>query len=280
MSALSARSLDRVHDVELFGPDGQVDRKAIVLPPGQWADFDPFLMMAEDWFSSRGFDWHPHRGIETITFVIEGSQRHRDNAGHDAVLGAGDAEWMTAGRSIVHQELAAGDGPVHSMQLWLNLAARSKMVAPRAQQLRGDALPVVDGEHSRARVLAGRSGQVTGPAEVHWPVTVMEVDLDAAGSFRHDAAPDERVILYLTSGAVTVGGVSLRAGQVGVSHPVADAVALEIHATEQSHVLVLAGAPIGEPVVQHGPFVMNTRAEVDQALVDYHAGRFGPVLTN
>jgi quercetin 2,3-dioxygenase len=275
------RALDLVHDILVLGGDGQVDKKAIVLQPGRWADFDPFLMMAEDWFSSGGFDWHPHRGMETITFVLTGHQAHTDNAGNDVVLAPGDAEWMTAGRGIVHREMASGNEPVHSMQLWLNLPHGSKLVEPRAQTLRGSGLPVVAGAGSLARVLGGRSNGVDGPAQRHWPVTVIDIELAPGASYGHDAPPADRAILYVRDGAITVGSTPLVAGQVGVSHPAgSNETAVEIEATQESRVSLFTGPPIGEPVVQRGPFVMSTPAEIDQAEADYRNGRFGPVPTS
>ena len=127
------RALDRWHGVRRLGPDGQVDDKAIVIPPGAFVETDPFLLLSEDWFSSPGFDWHPHRGIETVTVVLDGALEHGDNHGHAGVLEPGAVQWMTAGEGIVHRELAYRDEHAHTLQLWVNLPAALKMAPARCR---------------------------------------------------------------------------------------------------------------------------------------------------
>src|SRR3954447_5297286 len=129
----TTRRIDRIHDVVHLGGDSQVDRKALVLPPGHFDLFDPFLMLAEDWFSTPGFDWHPHRGIETVTIVVDGALEHGDSRGNAGVLGPGDVQWMTDGSGIIHRELAHRDERVHSLTPWVNLPPTSKMVDSRCQ---------------------------------------------------------------------------------------------------------------------------------------------------
>jgi quercetin 2,3-dioxygenase len=168
-----AKVSDRIH----YGEDEQADNKYIVLKLGSWAETDPFLLMAEDWFSTNGFDWHPHRGIETITVVLEGELERRDNRGGHGVLKPGDVQWMTAGRGILHKEMARNKQQVHTLQLWLNLPAESKMVEPTYQDLRGDKASVRREPGVEARVFSGRSGNVEAIPRVsnYLPVTSLSL---------------------------------------------------------------------------------------------------------
>jgi redox-sensitive bicupin YhaK (pirin superfamily) len=268
---MSQRRLDETLNTLDLPGDGQVDRKRIVLQPGQWKRFDPFLMMAEDWFTEPGFDWHPHRGMETVTFVLSGRQRHGDSTGVSSVLEPGDAQWMTAGRGIIHQELAAGAEPVHSLQLWVNLPAAKKLVAPRFQDLRRARLPVRERDGARVTTYAGPGA----PTELHAPMSLVDVQLEPGASVTLDVDAAWRSILYVLEGSVAVGDVTLAAGQVGLSHPT-DVSPLPLRSAAGGRVLVFSGQPFGEPVAQRGPFVMNTAAELDQAFADFREGRLAP----
>lgn len=267
----SSRTLDEVLDTIDLPGDGQVDKKRIVLMPGRWAKFDPFLMMAEDWFTEPGFDWHPHRGMETVTFVLSGRQRHGDSTGASSVLEAGDAQWMTAGRGIIHQELAEGTEQVHSLQLWVNLAAARKLTEPLFQDLRRRSLPSrVDGG-VRVTTYAGPGAATT----VNSPMSLFHVELEQGGSTTLDLDPTWRSILYVLEGSIDVAGTVLPEGKVGLSHPTGASV-LALSAPTKASVLIFSGLPLQEPVAHRGPFVMNTAAELDQAMADYRAGRLAP----
>ncbi len=234
-------------------PTRKLDRKRIVLLPGRWAKFDPFLMMAEDWFTEPGFDWHPHRGIETVTFVLAGRQRHQDSSGAMSVLEPGDAQWMTAGRGIIHQELAEGRQQMHSLQLWVNLPAPRKLTAPGAQNLRRTSLP--SGVNGGVRVTTyARPGAAT---TVNSPMSLFHVEFEQA------------------EGTLDVGGTALPEGKVGLSHP-GTVGALALSGEAGSKVLVFSELPLRERVAHRGPFVMNTAAELDQAMEDYRTGRLAP----
>ena len=150
-AAIIPRRVDRVDDRIRLGADAQVDDKAIVITPHDPARTDPFLVLAEDWFSSPGFEWHPHRGIETVTMVVDGALEHGDNIGNAGVLGPGDVQWMTAGRGIIHRELAYRDEHVHTLQLWVNLPSESKMIDTDYQDLRADDRPHIDAPGSPVR---------------------------------------------------------------------------------------------------------------------------------
>ena len=135
------RSISKVSERHFVGKDRQVDNKAILLEPGDWIENDPFLLLSEDWFSNIGFDWHPHRGIETITLVLDGELEHHDNRGGHGILKAGDVQWMTAGKGLLHSEMAYKKNSVHTLQLWLNLPADKKMIESIYQDLQRDQLP-------------------------------------------------------------------------------------------------------------------------------------------
>jgi hypothetical protein len=280
------RRIDRHHGVVHLGGDAQVDRKALVIPPGSFELFDPFLMLAEDWFSAPGFDWHPHRGIETVTVVLDGALEHGDSQGNAGVLGPGDVQWMTAGSGIIHRELAHRDEHVHSLQLWVNLPSTHKMVESRYQDFTpAQMATLTDGgvtAHAVSGTLAGRRA----PAANHWPITGVQLSIDPGSSFSVELPAEDRAFLYLRDGAIATGddGVVFGAGSVLWSDPLATVAAtshLELRSPEggdePARVVLFSGRPIGERVVARGPFVMNTDAEIVQAFGDYRTGRFGPI---
>jgi quercetin 2,3-dioxygenase len=276
----TGRGVTRVTERQVLGADAQVDRKAVVVPPGDWGAHDPFLLLFEDWFSAVGFDWHPHRGIETVTVVLDGQLEHRDNRGGHGVLGEGDVQWMTACNGLVHTELARGQ--VHSLQLWVNLPADAKLVEPRYQDLRAADMPVRTEPGVTVRVFSGRSGDVEGPAANHHPVTMVDARLDPGATLVQELDPTARGFAYVLDGDGRFGsdGVAAATGQVVWLDPGAPDAPAEWHVTagdDGVRFLFWAGEPLAEPVVTYGPFVMNTRAQIADALADYQAGRFGPV---
>ncbi len=291
------RRIDRTHGVRALGPDAQVDNKALVIAPGDFALSDPFLLMSEDWFSSPGFDWHPHRGLETVTIVLDGALEHGDNLGSAGVLAPGDVQWMTAGRGIIHRELAFRNEHAHTLQLWVNLPPAAKMAETRYQDLRaasqamlavpGASASVISGTVSSAaaNAAAGSPGPgetATGPARNHWPITGMTLSIEPGSTFTYQLPAHDRAFLYVLSGPVAAARQLLQAGQVAWSDPAGPAgpSSLELRAPDGddlARVIVFSGQPIGEPVAVGGPFVMNTRAEIAQAFRDFETGRFGPV---
>jgi redox-sensitive bicupin YhaK (pirin superfamily) len=280
--AVARRRIDRTHGVTRLGPDQQVDDKALVIAPTDVRLTDPFLALAEDWFSAPGFDWHPHRGIETVTLVLEGALEHGDNLGSAGVLGPGDVQWMTAGRGIIHRELAYRDEHAHTLQLWVNLPRRQKMVATRYQDVPEPAQPVATAPGSRTAVISGTAAAVTGPAANHWPITGLRVSIEPGSTVTHQLPAHDRAFLYVLAGEVSAAGRALRAGQVAWSDPAGPAgeSSLELSAPDGDEVaslILFSGQPIKEPVAAGGPFVMNTAAEIQRAFQDFHAGRFGPI---
>lgn len=229
----------------------------------------------------RGVGTHPHRGFETVTIVYEGEVAHRDSTGAGGTIGPGDVQWMTAASGILHEEFhseafARTGGPLEMVQLWVNLPARDKLSAPGYQTLRNADIPRValpDGAGS-VRVIAGDFAAAHGPARTFTPIDVWDVRLNAGASTELQAQPGHTLALVVLHGTVMVNGQEVvRAGQLVHLDRAADSVHLE--ANNEVTLLWLSGAPIDEPVVGHGPFVMNTAAEIEQALDDLRSGRFG-----
>ena len=248
---------------------------------GDWAATDPFLALMEDWFPCGVFGKHPHRGIETVTYVLEGRIDHYDNQGNKGVILPGDAQWMTAGRGLIHNEVPAEGEVVHSLQLWINLPAANKMTAPRYQDLVAKNLPVRRDPSVEIRIFSGASGGISAPTKNYVPVTMVEIRLDAGASVRQDLPPDYNAFAVVLEGEGAIGAQakSTAAGDVAFLTRDDKAALSEVMVragNKPMRALLFAGRPLHEPVVARGPFVMNTEAEIEQAYVDYRAGRFGP----
>ena len=246
-------------------------------------ELDPFLLLdefrsdaASDYLA--GFPDHPHRGFETVTYMMAGRMRHGDNQGNVGLLRPGSVQWMTAGRGIVHSEMPEQeDGLMWGFQLWVNLPAKDKMTAPRYQDIAPEAIPVArraDGVSVRiiAGSVDGLDGAVTGIAtEPTW----LDVSLPAGASFSHVLPGDHAAFVYAVDGEALVGDSrSLIARGALAVLSAGERVELAAGGDDGARLLLVAGRPLGEPVARHGPFVMNTEAEIRQALADYSAGRF------
>jgi redox-sensitive bicupin YhaK (pirin superfamily) len=278
---VAGRVVSRVEDRVRLGPDAQVDDKAIIIAPRDPRATDPFLALAEDWFSEPGFEWHPHRGIETVTLVLDGVLEHGDSTGHVGALEPGDIQWMTAGRGIIHRELAFRNEYAHTLQLWLNLPARRKLVETGYQDLRASARPTVASGGAQIDVISGSVKGISGPARNQHPIQGGIVTLDPGAGLDYEIPATHRAFLYVLEGSLTVGGRPVREGQVAWSDPAPrGSSSLRLSSTEReapARVMVYSGQPIREPVVMGGPFVMNSKAEIERAYSDFHAGRFGQV---
>lgn len=253
--------------------------------PGPELDLlDPFLML--DHFGpdvirpgdAGGLNPHPHRGFETVTLMLEGSMEHLDSEGNRGVIRPGGVQWMTAARGIVHaeyrsRELTANGGRLQGIQLWVNLPRQYKLHEPGYQDLGADRIATVDVAGGTVRVIAGQLGEVRGPARTFTPVTVLHVVLRAGGEAGIPFARDWNAGVYVITGSADVSGTPVGERCLAVLDPSEGAIALR--ADRDAHLLVLAGAPIGEPVVSWGPFVMTTREEIMQAQRDYALGRMG-----
>ena len=242
---------------------------------------DPFLLFDE--FGSDdpgayigGFPDHPHRGFETVTYMLAGLMRHFDNKGNSGLLEPGGAQWMTAGRGLVHSEMPEqSDGLMRGFQIWINLPAAEKMVAPRYQDYRPDEIPAKTlANGTELKVVAGSAGGIDGPVNgVSRQPLLVDVTLPAGISFRNAVDAEATVLAHVFEGSAHIGGRDLGTTQMAVMGAGDE---IEITAgPDGARVLILAARPIGEPVVRAGPFVMNTRAEIEQAFADYQAGLFG-----
>lgn len=229
----------------------------------------------------RGVGEHPHRGFETVTIVYQGELEHLDSTGSGGRIGPGDVQWMTAGSGILHQEFHSqqftlSGGTMEMVQLWVNLPAKDKMAAPGYQTLLDKDIPSVelDGGAGRVRVIAGEFKGQRGPARTFTPIDVWDVRLNKDG-VAHFNVPDGRTLaVVVLRGTVSLNGAEIaREGQL--AHFERAGSEFTIEANNESTVLVLSGEPISEPIVGYGPFVMNTKAEIVQAIEDFNGGRFG-----
>ncbi|MGI4845888.1 MAG: pirin family protein [Janthinobacterium lividum] len=261
--------------------------------PGRLVDqIDPFLFLNHHGPQTypphnRGlpFGPHPHRGFETVTFILEGMLAHRDNAGHESVIHAGGVQWMTAGRGIVHAEVSPREflergGPIEILQLWVNLPSRLKMSEPAYTGLQRADIPAlpVDGGKVLLNLIAGEWEGRTGPVRSLTGVFMSTLEMRPGGAIRFDGLEGRNVFLYVARGVIQVGS---HADLVSPMHLVEldeNGDTVEIRASQDALVVFGHAEPIREPVVAHGPFVMNTREEIAQAIEDYQAGRFGSAL--
>lgn len=277
------RTVTRVTTKQRLGPDAQVDDKALIIVPSDPALTDPFLMLSEDWFSEPGFEWHPHRGLETVTTVLDGVLEHGDNAGNVGALQAGDVQWMTAGRGIIHRELAYRNEHAHTLQLWLNLPASRKMAATRYQDVLTRSRPKLTLPGATLDLISGSYAGHTGPAVNHQPVHGALLTLDPGTSLDYELPASHRAFAYVMGGTITVAAQSLQAGQIAWSDPLRNAgpaSRLPMTAADRDEpvrLMIYSGEPIREPVAMGGPFVMNKRTEIAQAFTDFQHGKFGSV---
>jgi quercetin 2,3-dioxygenase len=238
----------------------------------------------------KGTPWHPHRGFETVTYMIDGTFEHQDSTGGGGVITNGDTQWMTAGGGILHIErppeaLVASGGLFHGIQLWVNLPAKDKMVQPRYQDIRAGAVTLLSSPDGGTllRVIAGDVAGTHGPGDTYTPITLLHATVQPGARVVLPWNPAHNALVYVLSGQGTVG-VERRpvdAGNLAALGP-GDTIQIDAAASQESRspaldVLVLGGRPIGEPVAQYGPFVMNTRAELHQAVEDFQAGRMGHI---
>lgn len=241
---------------------------------------DPFLLLDEmeprtlSPGEAQGAPDHPHRGFETVTYMLEGEFEHRDSQGNEGRITPGDIQWMTAGAGIVHSEMPSrrlqlDGGRMHGFQLWVNLPAADKMITPRYQALAAADVPVATGDGWRARVIAGKFAGVDGVASTHTPVTYAHVTVDSGRTATFDIPDDQHVAAYVFRGADR---------RLVVWDRTPGAIELNADGGEPLDVLVMAGRPLEEPVARYGPFVMNNREQLIQAFEDFQAGRMGAIV--
>ena len=260
-----------------------------MISPGEEPELtSPFLLLdyAEPFEftpsnTPRGVGEHPHRGFETVTIAYQGEIDHRDSGGNAGSIGPGDVQWMTAASGVVHEEFHGSNftetgGTFEMIQLWVNLPAANKMDPPRYQELTSDAIPVVDllDGAGTLRVIAGEAFGSQGLAKTFTPINLYDVSLKPSGSATIELPDDTTTLLLVLSGHVRInGGESANQGDFARFEREGTSVTLD--AIEGAKLLLLNGQPIYEPVVSHGPFVMNTREEISQAILDYQGGKMG-----
>ena len=264
--------------------DGAGVKLTRVIGGQELPELDPFLLLdefgtdrAEDYMA--GFPSHPHRGFETVTYMLDGRMRHKDNHGNEGLLTPGSVQWMTAGRGLVHSEMPEQEsGRMRGFQLWVNLPAKDKMTAPRYQEFAPDRIPVVQPAPGvTVKVIAGRVGDTVGP--IVQPATeplYLDVALAPDTAWNHVLPEGHNAFAYVFEGTATVGqGEDARTLETSEMGVLGGGSALSLRAgAGGARLILVAGTPLREPVARHGPFVMNTRQELMQAFVDYQEGRF------
>jgi redox-sensitive bicupin YhaK (pirin superfamily) len=266
--------------------DGAGVKLRRVIGQPQLTELDPFLMLDEFGTDSpddyiAGFPEHPHRGFETVTYMLDGRMRHQDNHGHEGVLVPGSVQWMTAGRGIVHSEMPQQqEGRMRGFQLWLNLPARDKMTEPKYQEFGPERIPIATpGPGVRVKVIAGQVGAVAGPiSQPATDPTYLDVALNAGAQFVHELPAEHAAFMYVFEESVRVGDAArwtvVNAGELAVLGPGTQVRLTGESKGAQSRAILVAGRPLHEPVARYGPFVMNTREQLMQAVEDYQKGKF------
>jgi len=282
---MTTRKVERLHPAFRDDIGDLVTRRPV---PGPGIDhLDPFLFLNHHGPqvyppNNRGlpFGPHPHRGFETVTFILEGELSHLDSGGHESVIHAGGVQWMTAGRGLVHAELSPqsfkrSGGPLEILQLWVNLPARLKMTEPAYVGLEANDMPVVElpGGAGTLQLVSKSWGDVEGPVRPLADIRLMLVRLSPGGEVDLPVAAGRTVFLYTVAGAAEVGGTAVPQHHLAELDRDGDRVA--IASPDGATILFGDGSPFAEPIVAHGPFVMNSREEIQQAVIDYQAGRFG-----
>ncbi len=294
MQNAKSRSVARVIDSQrVMEGAGMTVRRSFPTPGLD--DIDPFLLLdhlGPVQFApgqASGFPDHPHRGFETVTYVLEGAMEHRDSQGNHGVIGPGDVQWMTAGSGLVHSEMPGAalrekGGRLHGFQLWVNLPRSAKMTPPRYQEIAASRLPVAatPSKDVQVKVIAGESLGRHAAIDTRTPITYLHFTLHAGASVEQPVPAAYNTFAYVIDGQGVVGAdaAPVREGQLAVFAKDGDSVQLAnpAGAAAPFNVLLIGGAPLGEPVARYGPFVMNTRAEVYQAFQDFRNGRMGEIV--
>mmetsp|Transcript_5478 Transcript_5478/g.4932 ORF Transcript_5478/g.4932 Transcript_5478/m.4932 type:complete len:305 (-) Transcript_5478:79-993(-) len=252
-------------------------------------DISPFLMfdygaprkVEANPLKSEGVGAHPHRGFETVTIIFQGEAEHADSGGGTGTIGAGDVQWMTAGSGVIHQEFLSKNfmkqgGVIEAAQLWVNLPAKNKWVKPRYQAILKQNIPVIplDNDSGNVRVIAGKFHEATGPAETFTPLNVLDITLNKGKRVAFEIENGYNTILFVRRGEIITGSNNQKLGLEQVAIMTTDGSNIEIEATtENTAILLLSGLPLNEPIAHGGPFVMNTRSELNEAFSDFQSGK-------
>ncbi|PON95580.1 Pirin [Trema orientale] len=256
--------------------DGAVVRRGI--GRSDLRNLDPFLMLDEFSVSPpAGFPDHPHRGFETVTYMLQGAVTHQDFAGHKGTIRTGDVQWMTAGRGIIHSEMPAGEGPQKGLQLWINLSSNDKMIEPRYQELTSDDIPSAENDGVEVRVIAGESMGVRSPVYTRTPTMYLDFSLKPRAQIHQSIPEGWNSFVYVIEGEGVFG--TRNSSPVSAHHVLVlgpgEGLSVWNRSSKPLRFILVGGQPLNEPVVQHGPFVMNTQAEIDQTIEDYYYSKNG-----
>lgn len=249
-------------------------------PAAMGSLMSPFLLLDEmgpaDYAPGQavGAPWHPHRGFETVTYMLAGEMEHEDSVGSKGVITPGDVQWMTAGKGIIHSELPTKKmmdegGLMHGFQIWVNLPAKDKMMNPRYQDITSDDSPTIEKDGVWARVIAGECLGIESSIDTVIPITYVHVKMESGSSLDKNLDEELNGMIYVFKGEVSIEGKSVKDGSLALLSAGSE---VKIEAKEQSEFLILAGPELNEPIARYGPFVMNTREEILQAIDDYQRG--------
>jgi redox-sensitive bicupin YhaK (pirin superfamily) len=263
------------HRITLEGAGVKLKR---VLGNNENSTLDPFLLL--DHFGSDnpedyilGFPWHPHRGMETITYMWTGEVEHGDSIGNKGMIKSGDVQWMTAGSGIIHQEMPKKyEGLMQGFQLWVNLPAKKKMIDPKYRGIENKQIPIAQTYGAKVKVIAGRVGSTTGPVhDLAIEIEYFDVELPAGKSFEHSVPENNTVFAYVVEGSVDISECQVLQGQCSV---LGEGNIVKIRSLKDSRFLFVSGEPLREPVAWRGPIVMNTEEELDEAFEELELGTF------
>ena len=281
-----------VNSIETLEGAGFLVRRPF--PKAQFSEFDPFLLLDEMGpmelgpNQAKGAPDHPHRGFETVTYMLSGEMQHKDSRGHAGRLTPGDVQWMTAGAGVVHSEMPSAEfarsgGRMHGFQLWVNLPKRDKMMNPRYQEIPGSQIPKVTSEDElvSVRVIAGEAMGQKAVIETRTPIMYLHYTIKPGGVVTQTVPGNFNIFAYVVDGSGLFGSERERGedGQMVLFAPDGDEVRIEnpADATASLDVLLIGGIPLNEPVARYGPFVMNTKQEIFQAIEDYQSGKMGEI---
>jgi len=274
------RSISQIIEPQLVMEGAGVLLRRSVAPRAS-NEYDPFLLFDHFAFNNpqegpiRGFPMHPHRGIETVTYILDGSVAHRDSLGNEGVIRAGDVQWMTSGRGILHEEMPkrGESGNIYGFQLWVNLPAAQKMGQPRYQEVNADTIPVVEKDGAKIRLVAGEINGQRGPVtEIAASPLYMDVQLSVGAKFTLPIPAGHTVLAYLFEGAGEFADEVAESVCMVVYNDDGDQI--EIKTATGARFMLIAGAPFKEPIVPYGPFVMNTAEEIQQTIQELRNGTF------
>lgn len=251
-------------------------------------EYDPFLLFDHFAFNDpvegpiRGFPMHPHRGIETVTYMLEGATQHRDSLGNAGLIGPGDVQWMTSGRGILHEEMPrrGPEGTIYGFQLWVNLPAALKMTTPHYQEVNAQSIPTDEKDGVKVRLVAGEYEGIKGPVtEIAAQPLYMDVTLEPGTTFTQAIPDGHTAVVYVFEGQASFGGANEQGAELVQSVRMAvlsdgESLRVQTGTTDPVRFMLMAGAPFKEPIVPYGPFVMNTRQEIEQALTELRNGTF------